>query len=51
MIKISELIEVLKTKNPDDEVEAVVAKTDGQVIVMYVHTMAKAITKALKLFA
>ena len=50
MIKISDLIAELEKKNPDDEVEAVIVKTDGQVILLYVHQMAKAIGKVLKLF-
>lgn len=50
MITVADLIKQLETKDPNAEVEAIVATTEGQIVVMYVATQAKPIIKVLRLF-
>jgi hypothetical protein len=47
---VAELIEVLKTKQQDAQVEHIVCKTDGEIVCCDVKTQAKAIMGMLKWF-
>ncbi len=50
-MKISELIENLKTKDQDAEVEFIVAKTSGELVCAQVKSTAQSMFKFLKMFA
>jgi hypothetical protein len=50
MKTIAELIELLKTKDQAAEVEFIVCKTDGEIVVCDVQKQAQPIIKMLKWF-
>ena len=49
-MKIKEVIEILKTKDPEWEVQFIVARTDGQIIAMEAKDTFVDVMKFLKSF-
>jgi hypothetical protein len=49
-VPVKKLIEILNTKNPKDEVEFVVVRTDGALMTMDLSGPNVDLTKILKLF-
>ena len=47
---VAELVEALKTKEQDAEIEFVIVQTDGLVVAVNIKEKAKDITKLLKMF-
>lgn len=50
MITVADLVRLLQDKDQDEKVEAVIATTDGRIIVAFIGEQAKHMAKALKLF-
>lgn len=50
MITIENLIEDLKKKDQQEVVECIIVSSDGTIICAYVKSLAKQITKFLKMF-
>jgi hypothetical protein len=49
-MKIKDLINVLETKNQNDDVEYIVVKPDGAIVAMFIERKAVDIINALRLF-
>lgn len=49
-VKIKKLIEILKDKNPDDQVEFIVVRIDGTIVTMELCANANDMSGVLKLF-
>lgn len=50
MKTIAEFIKILETKDPTEEVEFIVCKTDGEIVAVDVQKQAQPIIKMLKFF-
>lgn len=49
-MKVAELVEALKTKDQNDEVEFVIIRNDGLVMAVSIKEKAKELIKLLKIF-
>jgi hypothetical protein len=50
MITAADLVRLLQDKDQNEKVEALIATSDGRIIVAYIGDQAKSMAKAIKLF-